>query len=100
MNRLLIGAVAAALAAFAANAADPASMTFTDLDTNKDGKLSSAEVASEATLTASFRSVDSDGDGALSQSEYDTWRASEAAAPASKPTEPATSPEPTTTPNQ
>lgn len=98
MNRLLIGAVAAALAAFAANAADPASMTFTDLDTNKDGKLSTAEVASEATLTANFRSADSDGDGALSQSEYDTWRASEASAPASAPAAQPT--EPATTPNQ
>jgi hypothetical protein len=89
MTRLLIGAVAAAMAAFAANAADPASMTFKDLDTNKDGKLSSAEVASEATLTQNFRSADSDGDGALSQSEYDTWRASsQSATPASKPTEP------------
>jgi hypothetical protein len=95
MNRLLIGAVIAALAAFAANAGEAG--TFTDLDTNKDGKLSSAEVASEATLTANFRSADSDGDGALSQSEYDTWRASEAAMPASKPAE---QPQPTTTPNQ
>lgn len=97
MTRLLIGAVVAAMAAFAANAADPKSMTFKDLDTNKDGKLSSAEVASEATLTQNFRSADSDGDGALSQSEYDTWRASQSAMPASKPTD---QPEPTTSPNQ
>ena len=113
MTRILIGVIAAA-AAVAAYAADPMSGSFKDLDTNTDGKLSSAEVSSQSTLSADFSAIDADKDGYVSQSEYDAWKASSSTMPGqsdkpttsdpqSAPTEPqSTEPqtEPATTPNQ
>jgi hypothetical protein len=43
---------------------------FDQLDRNQDSSLSKSEVASDATLAATFESIDADGDGELSRSEY------------------------------
>ena len=40
------------------------------LDTNKDGKLSSAEVSADTGISASFSVMDSNGDGFVTQDEY------------------------------
>ena len=75
MKRTLFGLVVAAMA-FAANAADDTMKTgFKDLDTNADGKLSSAEVRSQSMLSRDFSTVDGDGDGYVSETEYASWSA-------------------------
>jgi hypothetical protein len=50
-----------------------ASSPFGKLDTNKDGRLSQAEIQSNADLTSRFATLDIDHDTYLSQSEYGKW---------------------------
>jgi hypothetical protein len=89
MKRTLFGLIVAAVA-FGANANDTTMKTgFKDLDANADGKLSSAEVQSQTMLSRDFSTVDGDGDGFVSETEYASWSAK---APAE------TEPEPTTNP--
>ena len=64
MKRTLFGLVVAAVA-LSANAGDDMKTGFKDLDANSDGKLSSAEVSSQSTLSKDFKTLDSDGDGAI-----------------------------------
>jgi hypothetical protein len=78
MKKLIVSALALALAtgsALAAESTKPhhtaSSMpSFESLDTNKDGMISSAEAAGNATLKAKFATLDTDKDGKLSKSEY------------------------------
>jgi hypothetical protein len=50
-----------------------ASSPFATLDANKDGRLSQAEVRSNADLNSRFATLDSDSDTYLSQLEYGKW---------------------------
>ncbi len=62
-------------AAFAQSPADPASppqqqgATFESLDANSDGKISKAEAAVNANVTAQFASYDKNGDGFIQKEE-------------------------------
>ncbi|MDQ2641219.1 MAG: hypothetical protein M3Y79_11670 [Pseudomonadota bacterium] len=91
MKRAITGSIALLLAAgvvSAQNAPAPAgaaattpgasqgasgSMDFGAVDTNKDGRLSSAEVQSHSELRSQFSTLDADRDSYLSQSEYQKW---------------------------
>ena len=46
---------------------------FSSFDTNKDGSISADEAKSNAELTRRFKSLDKDGDGKLSPTEYGAW---------------------------
>ena len=84
MKRTLLGLVVAAVA-LSANAGDDMMKTgFKDLDANGDGKLSSAEVSSQSTLSREFKALDQDGDGFVSETEYASW-STKSKAPADKP---------------
>lgn len=78
-SALHLGAAALALSfAGAAVAAEPmapptAGSPFATLDTNKDGRLSQAEVRANADLNSRFTILDSDSDTYLSQLEYGKW---------------------------
>jgi hypothetical protein len=43
------------------------------LDANSDGKLSSSEVTSNTTLSGAFSVMDTNGDGFVTQAEYDAY---------------------------
>ncbi|MGQ0547329.1 MAG: hypothetical protein ACT4P3_18680 [Betaproteobacteria bacterium] len=55
----------------AAAGATAKTKSFAELDTNKDGSVSRAEVAAHAELAAKFKDADKNNDGKLSRSEYD-----------------------------
>lgn len=78
MKRFGIGIVAAVLAAPLALAADDmgSGKSLTDLDTDKDGRVSRMEAMSDSQWSASFAKADTDGDGYLSQSEFTAASAS------------------------
>ena len=65
---------------------------FKDLDANGDRKLSSAEVSSQSMLSRDFKTLDSDGDGFVNETEYAAWSAKSPA--------PADTTEPAPTTNQ
>jgi hypothetical protein len=46
---------------------------FADLDVNKDGALDKTEVAKNEVLTRDFALVDTDKNGKLSSAEYKAW---------------------------
>lgn len=50
------------------------SSPFATLDTNKDGRLSQAEIHANVDLNGRFATLDTDGDTYLSQSEYGKWK--------------------------
>jgi hypothetical protein len=50
--------------------AEPKQVTWADLDTDKDGSLSKAEVATVPALTQVFGAADADADGKLTADEY------------------------------
>lgn len=50
-------------------------MSWKQLDANKDGKLSKEEVAGDPQLTADFDSADTNKDGYLSKAEFKTQKA-------------------------
>ncbi len=47
-----------------------ADQKFDRLDSNQDSSISQTEAAKDETLSATFASIDADGDGELSRSEY------------------------------
>ena len=64
-------------------AADARKVTWSDLDADKDGKLSKTEVAPIDSLSQSFDAADSDKDGALTTDEYKAYLAARGGANAS-----------------
>ena len=67
-------AILAAPAAFAqADTAAPATATFQSLDKNADGSLSADEIPSDHPLAKDFAQADTDGDGKLTQAEFDAY---------------------------
>ena len=74
MKRLILGLLLSA-AVVGASANEGMTKAFSDLDTNTDGRLSSTEIGSQKQLSADFRVADSNGDGYLSESEYNAWTA-------------------------
>lgn len=69
----------AAPAQAAAPADQPKQITWSDLDTDKDGKLNKTEVAPVQALTQVFDSADTDKDGMLTPDEYKAYVAKNAA---------------------
>lgn len=69
----------AATADPAAGADDTQKLTWSDLDSDKDGKLSKAEVGSVPALLQVFDSADTDQDGLLTPDEYKAFVAADAA---------------------
>ena len=59
--------------------AQPRQITWSDLDTDKDGKLSKTEAAPVQALTQVFASAVTDKDGALTPDEYKAYVAKNAA---------------------
>jgi thiamine biosynthesis lipoprotein ApbE len=74
---LLVSVAAAGLvfgqAPPAPSAPSAETIQFSSVDMNKDGKLSQAEVRSNADLQTAFTTLDSDRDTYLSQSEFSKW---------------------------
>jgi hypothetical protein len=68
-----------ATAPTAAPTAEPKQVTWADLDTDKDGNLSKAEVATVPALSQVFDAADADADGKLTADEYKAHAASEGA---------------------
>jgi Ca2+-binding EF-hand superfamily protein len=60
----------AAPAAPTAATDDPVSSIFQQLDTNKDGKISSEEAQASSVVSRSFAKADADGDGGISHDEF------------------------------
>jgi Ca2+-binding EF-hand superfamily protein len=62
-------------AAYAQDQAAPAtddtvSSIFTQLDSNKDGKISAEEAQASSVVSRSFGKADADGDGAITRDEF------------------------------
>jgi len=55
-------------------------VSWSELDTDKDGKLSKTEAASINSLSKSFDGADADKDGALTTEEYKSYLAAHASA--------------------
>lgn len=66
----------AADAQMAAAADKPAAKSWSELDVNNNGSLSSSEAAPMDSLAKVFTKADADGNGELTQAEYKTWLAS------------------------
>ena len=84
MNLRIITGVVAALAAGAAIAGDPmnttastdAAATFKSLDTDGNGRISESEAASHAELSAGYRTAVSDSASGMTMEEFNSWYAS------------------------
>jgi hypothetical protein len=75
-SKYLVVVAGAALAAGAFAGDKDHSMSdrkFDQLDQNQDSVLSKSEVASDATLSVTFASIDADGDGQITRSEYTAY---------------------------
>jgi hypothetical protein len=78
MNKWILGVSAAALVATVAVAEDANTQVaaaetpaaFSQLDADKDGRLSAMEAANDSKLAAGFTQADTDKDGYLSSAEY------------------------------
>lgn len=68
-----------------ADAAAAKTLRWSDLDTNKDGKLSKAEAKPVQSLSEVFDSADANADGALSGDEYKAYLAANGTAAGSPP---------------
>ncbi|MEO8308459.1 MAG: hypothetical protein ABI616_10535 [Pseudomonadota bacterium] len=77
VGSLLVSIAATGLVFAQAPAVTPAasvdSTQFSSMDLNKDGKLSQAEIRSQADLQNAFISLDADHDTYLSESEFSKW---------------------------
>ena len=60
----------------AAAADKPAAKSWSELDVNSNGSLSSSEAAPMESLAKVFAKADADGNGELTQDEYKAWLAS------------------------
>jgi hypothetical protein len=84
MKLPIITGVIAALAAGAAIAGDPmtttastdAAATFKSLDTDGNGRISESEAASHAELSAGYRTAVSDSASGMTMEEFNSWYAS------------------------
>jgi hypothetical protein len=84
MKLRIITGVVAALAAGAAIAGDPmtttastdAAATFKSLDTDGNGRISESEAASHAELSAGYRTAVSDSASGMTMEEFNSWYAS------------------------
>jgi hypothetical protein len=85
MKLSIITGVLAALAASAAIANDPtttttsstdAAATFKSLDTDGNGRISESEAASHAELSAGYRTAVSDSASGMTMEEFNSWYAS------------------------
>jgi len=83
MKLPIITGVIAALAAGAAIAGDPTSTTastdtaatFKSLDTDGNGRISESEAASHAQLSAGYRTAVSDSASGMTMEEFNSWYA-------------------------
>ena len=50
--------------------------SFQSLDANNDGYVAPDEIPADHALASNFSSYDTDGDGRLSQSEFDSYKSS------------------------
>ncbi len=66
----------AADAQMEATADKPPQKSWSELDVNNNGTLSSSEAAPMGSLAKAFGEADADGNGELTQDEYKTWLAS------------------------
>jgi hypothetical protein len=82
VNRLLVGLMLST-AAVTVGAND--GTTFKDLDTNTDGSVSTTEAGSHQELRADFRAADTNGDGDLSELEFNAWTAQRPTSPTPQP---------------
>ena len=53
-----------------AAADDPVSSIFSQLDTNKDGRISAEEAQASSVVSRSFQKADANGDGAITREEF------------------------------
>ncbi len=67
--------LAAPVAMAQADNAAPAAATFQSLDKNADGELSADEIPADHPLAKNFAEADTDGDGKLTQAEFDAYSA-------------------------
>jgi hypothetical protein len=73
LKTTLIASAAAIAFAGAAVAGDD--VTFAQLDGNRDGMVSRDEIPADHTMAGKFAELDSDGNGSISQAEFDAWKA-------------------------
>ncbi len=66
-------------------AAKPAEKSWSELDVNNNGSLSTSEAASLASLAKVFGKADANADGELTHDEYKTWLASNSSKQQPKP---------------
>ena len=59
-----------------ATAADPAA-TFKSLDTDGNGRISESEARAHAELSAGYRSAVADANGGMTMEEFNAWHASQ-----------------------
>jgi hypothetical protein len=71
--------VAAAAIAFSGLAFAGDDVTFAQLDGNRDGMVTRDEIPADHAMAQKFAELDSDGNGSISQSEFDAWKAAKAA---------------------
>ena len=71
------------------------SSQFSDLDANADGRVSSTEASKDSQLNEGFRSADSNGDGYVSEAEFNAWTAGTKSSTPTTPSDPATGPQST-----
>jgi hypothetical protein len=84
MNRVILACALTTLAAGAAFANEPTSTatsadpaaTFKTLDTNGDGRISETEARAHAELNAGFRDAVSDASAGMTMEEFNAWVAS------------------------
>ncbi|TYT26568.1 hypothetical protein FZO89_10020 [Luteimonas viscosa] len=49
--------------------------SYAELDTRGDGEVAHTDLAAHPVLQDNFADIDADGDGTMSRSEYDAWKA-------------------------
>lgn len=70
MKSLLALAAPAGLSAVAFSGEGTGGMSFDQLDANRDGVLSRAEVEVDAAISASFEKLDTNADGQIDSTEF------------------------------